>query len=76
MLGANPPALFGGPNKRITGGILIFFRQMGAAQPKAARDAHSAAGPVSTSRRRRDHAGLGDSNSLKLSSSLLTRSAA
>ena len=39
---------------------------MGAAPAKAARDAHSASGPVSTSRRRRDHAGLGDPNTLKL----------
>ena len=39
---------------------------MGASHPKDPRDAHSASGPVSTSRRRRDHAGLGEPNSLKL----------
>ena len=42
----------------------LFCRQMGAAHPKAPPDAHSASGPGSTSRRRRDHAGLGEPNNI------------
>ena len=44
----------------------FFCRKMGASHPKDTPDADSASGPVSTSRRRRDHAGLGDPNSLKI----------